>query len=58
MFQTFESFARDERGATAIEYGLIVTLVGVAAVIAFETLGQTISDALIQVSAALQSAVR
>ena len=43
----------DEKGATAIEYGLIAALIALACIIAFQTLGldladifQTIADAL------------
>ena len=32
-------FAKDESGATAIEYGLIATLIGVAIITAATTLG-------------------
>lgn len=46
-------FAKDESGATAIEYGLIATLIGVALIAAATTLGtklngtfQTIADKL------------
>ncbi len=33
------SLARDESGATAIEYGLIAALVAVAAIVGLQTLG-------------------
>lgn len=32
-------FLRDESGATAMEYGLIATLVGVGSIVAFQALG-------------------
>jgi pilus assembly protein Flp/PilA len=35
---------RDERGATAIEYGLIVALIAVAAVAAFGLVGTSLSS--------------
>ena len=35
---------RDERGATAIEYGLIAALISMACIIAFETLGLNLVD--------------
>lgn len=35
---------RDERGATAIEYGLIAALISIACVIAFQTLGLNLAD--------------
>ena len=33
---------RDRRGATAIEYALIASLISVAAIVSFETLGSQI----------------
>ncbi|MEE4538041.1 MAG: Flp family type IVb pilin [Erythrobacter sp.] len=36
--------ARDEQGATAIEYGLIAALIAVAAITAMGVLGNTVSD--------------
>ena len=38
MFKTLIAFAKDEAGATAINYGLIMALVSVAAVSALELL--------------------
>ena len=38
------AFFGDERGATAIEYGLIAALVGVAIIVAVAELGVTIGD--------------
>ena len=38
MFNTLIAFAKDESGATAINYGLIMALVSVAAVSALELL--------------------
>ena len=37
---------RDERGATAIEYGLIAALISMAAVIAFAALGLNLATVL------------
>lgn len=49
----FRKLLRDNRGATAIEYGLIAALISLACIIAFESLGlnlvdvfQTIADTL------------
>lgn len=39
------SFCKNENGATAIEYGLIASLVAIAGIAAFGTLGAGISDA-------------
>ena len=36
-------FAKDESGATAIEYGLIATLIGVAIIAAATTVGTKLS---------------
>ncbi len=40
----FKTLARDEQGATAIEYGLIAALIAVAAITAMGSLGNTLSD--------------
>jgi pilus assembly protein Flp/PilA len=39
MFKTAIRFFKDESGATAIEYGLIVALISVAAIAAFTAVG-------------------
>jgi pilus assembly protein Flp/PilA len=41
---------RDERGATAIEYGLIAALISLACVIAFEALGLNLADVFTTIS--------
>lgn len=38
-----KDIARDEQGATAIEYGLIAALIAVAAITAMTSLGSTLS---------------
>ena len=43
MHTMFSRFAKDESGATAIEYGLIATLIGVAIIAAAGTLGTNLS---------------
>lgn len=35
---------RDERGATAIEYGLIIGLVVVAMMLSIQSIGETVGD--------------
>ncbi len=47
------AFARNESGATAIEYGLIAALVGVAIITAVTTLGTKLSSNFGNVSAKL-----
>jgi len=39
----FQKIMRDESGATAIEYGLIVALISVAAIVAMGALGDQLS---------------
>ncbi len=50
-------FARDEDGATAIEYGLIAALVSVAAIGALTAMGDSLSTMFNTVSTALSTAV-
>jgi pilus assembly protein Flp/PilA len=41
---------RDESGATAIEYGLIAALISVAAITAFTTIGDKLSNMMMNTS--------
>ena len=50
-------FAKDESGATAIEYGLIAALVSVAAIAALRGLGDSLSNLFGAVSGELSDAV-
>jgi len=45
----------DEAGATAIEYGLILALIAIAAIIAFQSLGLSLSGIFDTISAALRT---
>ena len=45
--------ARDEQGATAIEYGLIAALIAVAAIVAMQNLGNSLNSTFSQVSTTL-----
>ena len=57
MFKNLMSnFLRDESGATAIEYGLIVALVSVAAIVALTSLGGSLSSIFGVVSSTLSTA--
>ena len=49
--------ARDEQGATAIEYGLIAALIAVAAITAMGTLGDTLENTFGEVSTEMQAGV-
>lgn len=51
-----EKFLKDESGATAIEYGLIVALVSVAAISALGTMGDSLVSIFGTVSTELSTA--
>ena len=46
----------DQRGATAIEYGLIAALISIAMIMAFQSLGLNLADIFNTVSSALRGA--
>jgi len=48
--------ARNEEGATAIEYGLIAALIAVAAITAMQSLGNTLSDTFSTVNTSMANA--
>lgn len=56
MFKTICKFLRDERGATAIEYGLIAGLVSVAAIAALSAMGTSLQGIFGIVSTQLNTA--
>ena len=56
MFKTLINFAKDESGATAIEYGLIAALVAIAAIAALSSLGTELTDTFKKVSTELSKA--
>lgn len=47
MAAAFRDFSKNEKGTTAIEYSLIVFLIGVAIVGALMSMGSTIGDDLL-----------
>lgn len=47
-------FLDDERGATAIEYGLIAALISLAAILAFTALGLNLADVFNSVTNAMR----
>ena len=49
-----KSFAGDERGATAIEYGLIAALIAVFLIGALSALGTNMSSEFAQIGSAMQ----
>ncbi|MEO0907656.1 MAG: Flp family type IVb pilin [Pseudomonadota bacterium] len=50
----FNKLARDEQGATAIEYGLIAALIAVAAITAMGALGDQLDGTFNQVAGELE----
>ena len=50
MNTLFKRFAKDESGATAIEYGLIASLIAVAVITATQTIGTNLGLAFNKVS--------
>ena len=53
---TFVSFLKDERGATAIEYGLIAALISVAIILALTTVGGNLDGTFNTVATGLATA--
>ena len=56
MYKTLKSVARDDSGATMIEYGLIAALVSVAAITALSLLGTDLKSMFNFVAGCLTSA--
>jgi pilus assembly protein Flp/PilA len=48
---------KNDKGATAIEYGLIAALIAVAAITAMNSLGSSLSDTFSGVATELDSAI-
>ena len=53
MNKLFARFAKDESGATAIEYGLIASLISVAIIVAVTLVGTNLNGTFGKVSAKL-----
>ena len=51
-----KTFAQDESGATAIEYGLIAALIAVVIIAALTTLGRQVSGGFSKIASATQTA--
>jgi len=43
LLTKIQNFVQDEEGATAVEYGLLVSLIAVAIIVAVTTLGGSLS---------------
>jgi pilus assembly protein Flp/PilA len=48
------NFLKNEEGVTAIEYGLIAALIGVAAIVAFTSVGTKLSSLFTTIAGKLQ----
>ena len=46
---------RDEKGASMVEYGLLVALIAVVAIVAVQFLGGSVSDKFSEVGSAIDS---
>ena len=53
----FVAFLKDEAGATAIEYGLLAGLIGIAAIVGMTALGGAINDNFNEVKASVDTAI-
>jgi len=54
MTKLFDRFARDESGATAIEYGLIAALISVVIIGVLSTLGTNLNTKFTKISEQLK----
>ena len=53
MTKLFSRFAKDESGATAIEYGLLGSLIALAIIATVRSLGTTLSDIFGRITAGI-----
>lgn len=58
MLKTFTRIIKSNSGATAIEYGLIAALIGVAIITSAGLVGNNISDVFTKVSDELTNALK
>ena len=56
-FTKIASLAADQRGATAIEYALVASLISVAAIMSFNTLGGKVEKKYDSVDTALNGTI-
>ena len=58
MIGFLTNLVRDESGATAIEYGLLASLISIAAITGFEAMGASLSSMFEAVSSTVDTAVQ
>jgi pilus assembly protein Flp/PilA len=56
IMNTLKKLFKDESGATAIEYGLIVALISIVVIIALQTVGTNLTTAYTTVGTELSNA--
>lgn len=54
MLRKLKSFVADNRGVTAIEYGLIASLIAVAAIGAFTSVGGRLNSSMTRIAAQIR----
>ena len=57
MFKLLRKLRKDERAVTAIEYGLIVALIGVAALVAMSAVGTSLNAMFSSIATELTNAI-
>lgn len=55
MLSLLKRLYRDEEAATAVEYAIIAAVIGIAAIVAFRTLGQSINDKMEDAAGQIQN---
>ncbi len=55
MFRLFRRLRKDNRGATAIEYGLIAAIISIAGVVSFIAMGDSLNRIFDTISTAINS---
>ncbi len=56
MFKLLRKLRKDEQAVTLIEYGLIIALIAVAALLAMSALGTSLNDMFFRINSELENA--
>ena len=56
LMKNFINFLKDEEGATAVEYALMVALIAIVIILAVTFLGESVSNVFSEVGAAIDQA--
>ena len=57
MKKFMQEFVRDEKGATAIEYGLLAALIAAVIIVSVESLGNTIDAVFVDIEKKIKPVV-